>query len=189
MSEQPTPDSPDEDRGAFLRERGYGAGEEASLSPLPRISIRGMALPRSLWSSVKVGTLEIQRVLPKRGRGPRLALVWGCRTPIRMTARTELPPQPGKPVYGPAAREEVRRIMREAKREGINFGWSTKTSLCKVAKGKRPLSYSVWERTQAYVRRVRRERKHEQDLRERPLQFRVVPGQGLMVGWRRRSPS
>jgi len=151
--------------------------------------MRGLALPRSLWSSAKVGTLEIQRVLPKRGRGPRLALVWGCRTPIRMTARTELPPQPGKPVYGPAAREEVRRIMREAKREGINFGWSTKTSLCKVAKGKRPLSYSVWERTQAYVRRVRRERKHEQDLRERPLQFRVVPGQGLMVGWRRRSPS
>jgi len=101
MREPPTPDSPDEDRGAFLRERGYEAGEEAPLSPLPRISMRGLALPRSLWSSAKVGTLEIQRVLPKRGRGPRLALVWGCRTPIRMTSRTELLPQPGKPVYGP----------------------------------------------------------------------------------------
>ena len=151
--------------------------------------MRGMSLPRSLWSSVKVGPLEIQRVLPKRGRGPREALVWGWPTPIRMNARTELPPERGKPVYGLAAREEVRRLMREAKREGINFGWSTKTSLCKVARGERPLSHSVWERAQAYVRRVRRERKHEQDLRERPLQFRVVPGQRPVVGWRRGSPN
>jgi len=151
--------------------------------------MREKPMPCLLRSTAKLGTLEIQTVLRKRSRGAPEVLVWGWPTPIRKNAWTELPPQPGKPVYGPAAREEVRRIMREAKREGINFGWSTKTSLCKVAKGKRPLSYSVWERTQAYVRRVRRERKHEQDLRERPLQFRVVPGQGLMVGWRRRSPS
>jgi hypothetical protein len=137
----------------------------------------------------KLGTLEIQRVLPKTGRGSPLVLVWGWPTPIRMNARTELPPLPRKPVYGPAAREEVRRILRDAKREGINFGWSTKMNLYRVINGERPLSYSVWEQAQEYVGRVRRERKHEQDVRERPLQFRVVPGQRPVVGWRRGSPN
>src|SRR5215510_8777716 len=130
---------------------------QASLSPLPGNSVRGMSLPRSLWSSTKVGTLEIQRVLPKRGRGPRLALVWGWPTPIRMNARTELPPLPTKPVYGPAAIEEARRLIRDASRARINLGWFTKKSLCKVAKGERPLSYSVWEQTQTYMRRIQRE--------------------------------
>jgi len=133
----------------------------------------------------KLGTLEIQRVLPKTGRGSPLVLVWGWPTPIRWNARTELPPLPGKPVYGPAAREEARRLMREAKRARINLGWSTKKSLCKVAKGERPLSYAVWDRTQAYMRRIQLEREHERDVRERPMQIRVVPGRGLLVGWRR----
>src|SRR5215468_3580895 len=137
----------------------------------------------------KLGTLEIQRVLPETGRGSPLVLVWGWPTPIRMNARTELPPLPRKPVYGPAARDEVRRILREARREGINFGWFTRMNLYRVIRGERPLSYSVCERAQEYVRRVRSERKHEQDVRERPLQVRVVPGQGPMVGWRRGSPN
>src|SRR5215469_7145750 len=136
----------------------------------------------------KLGTLDIQRVLPKTGRGSPLVLVWGWPTPIPMNARTELPPERGKPVYGPAAREEARRIIRDAAREGINFGWFTRMNLYRVIKGERPLSYSVWEGAQAYVRRVRRERKHEQGVRDRPLQFRVVAGKGLMVGWRRGSP-
>src|SRR5262249_24704936 len=141
-----------------------------------------------LRSTAKLSTLEIQRVLPETGRGSPLVLVWGWPTPIRMNARTELPPLPRKPVHGPAARDEARRIIREAKREGINFDWFTKMNLYRVIKGERPLSYSVWERTQAYMKRVRRERKHEQDVRERPLQFRVVPGQGPVVGWRQGSP-
>jgi len=136
-----------------------------------------------------LGTLEIQRILPKTGRGSPLVLVWGWPPPIRMNARTELPPLPRKPVYGPAAREEARRLMREAKREKINLGWSTKTNLCRVAKGERPLSYSVWERTQAYMKRVRSERKHEQEVRERPLQLRLVPGRGPLVGWRSGGPT
>ena len=131
--------------------------------------------------------LEIQRVLPRTGRGPRKVLVWGWPTPIALTARTELPPLRRHPVYGPAAREEARRFMREAKREKIDLGWSTKMNLCRAAKGKRPLSYSVWERTQAYVSRVRTERKSEQDVRERPLQVRLVAGKGLLLGWRRGS--
>src|SRR5215470_569222 len=105
-----------------------------------------------------------------------------------MNARTELPPLPRKPVYGPAARKEALRLMSEAKREKINFGWSTKTNLCRVANGERPLSYSVWHQAQEYVRRVRSERKHEQDVRERPLQVRLVAGKGLQLGWRRGSP-
>ena len=106
-----------------------------------------------------------------------------------MNARTELPPLPRKPVYGPAAREGVRRILREAKREGINLGPYSKISLLKVSRGERPLSYSVWHQTQVYMRRIHRERELERDMRERPLQFRVVPGQGPMVGWRRGSPN
>jgi len=151
--------------------------------------MRRRPIPRAPRCPAKLGTLEIQRVLPATGRGPRLALVWGWPTPIPMNARTELPPERGKPVYGPAGREEVRRLMREAKREGINFGWSTKTSLCKVARGERPLSYAVRERTQAYIRRIQREREHERDVRERPMQIRVVPGRGLLVGWRRGFPT
>ena len=79
--------------------------------------------------------LEIQRVLPQSGRGPRKVLVWGWPTPIALTARAELPPLSRHPVYGPAAREEARRFMREAKREKINLGWPTKMNLCRVAKG------------------------------------------------------
>src|SRR5215470_14592085 len=169
MSDGPTP-SLSEVKCASRRDRGYGAGDNPQLSPLPRNSKRRRPIARAPRYPAKLGTLDIQRVLPKTGRGAPLVLVWGWPTPIRFNARTELPPERGKPVYGPAAREEVRRIMREAKREGINFGWSTKTSLCKVARGERPLSYSVWERAQEYVRRVRRERKHEQDVRERPMQ-------------------
>src|SRR5215468_11560497 len=102
----------------------------------------------------KLGTLEIQRVLPETGGGSAKALVWGWPTPIRMNARTELPPLPRKPVYGPAAREEARRLMREAKREGINLGPYSKISLLKVSRGERPLSYSVWHQTQVYMRRI-----------------------------------
>ena len=61
-------------------------------------------------------------------------------------------------------------------------------NLYRVIRGERPLSYSVSRQAEAYVRHVRRERKHEQDVRERPLQFRVVPGQGPVVGWREGSP-
>ena len=64
------------------------------------------------------------------GLGPGLADADPDERPDRTPARAR------EAVYGSAAREEVRRIMREAKREGINFGWSTKTSLCKVARGR-----------------------------------------------------
>ena len=64
--------------------------------------------PHSLRSYGMLGTLEIQRILPKSGRGPAKALVRGWPTPIPMNARTELPPLPRKPVYGPDARTEVR---------------------------------------------------------------------------------
>src|SRR5215470_18143413 len=53
---------------------------------------------------------EIQRVLPRTGRGPRKALVWGWPTPIALTARTELSPRAtragvwaGRPRGSPAA--------------------------------------------------------------------------------------
>src|SRR5215831_35666 len=189
MSEEPPPTSLSKPKDVSLRDRGYGAGDYPQLFPLPRNIKRGNPIPRAPRFPAKLGTLEIQRVLPKTSRGPQLVLVWGWPTPIPMNARTELPPLPRKPVYGPAARDEVRRILREAKREKINFGWFTRMNLYRVIKGERPLSYSVWEGAQAYVRRVRRERKHEQDLRERPLRFRVIPGQGSVIGWRRGSPN
>ena len=126
---------------------------------------------------------EIQRVLPRAGRGPRKALFWGWPTPIALTARTELPPVPRQPVYGPVAREEARRLMREAKREKINLGWSTKTSLCKVAKGERPLSYSVWNQVNAYLTGKRAERA----VFRQPLRFQLGSG-GPLVLWRTLEP-
>src|SRR5262250_2368776 len=133
MIDEPTPSLSDV-KCASLRDRRYGAGDYPQLSPLPRNSKRRGPIARAPRYPAKLGTLDIQRVLPKTGRGAPLVLVWGWPTPIRMNARTELPPERGKPVYGPAAREEARRIIREAKREKINFGRPTKTSLCKVAK-------------------------------------------------------
>src|SRR5262252_4893904 len=151
MSHEPTP-SLSEVKCASLRDRGYEVGDYPQLSPLPRNSKRRGPIARAPRYPAKLGTLDIQRVLPKTGCGPQLVLVWGWPTPIRMNARTELPPLPRKPVYGPAARKEARRFMREAQREGINFGCFTKKNLCRVARGERPLSYSVWERAQEYVR-------------------------------------
>ena len=81
----------------------------------PKNLMREKPMPCLLRSTAKLGTLEIQTVLRKRSRGALEALIWGWPTPIRMNARTELPPLPRKPVYGPAAREEVRRILREAR--------------------------------------------------------------------------
>ena len=50
---------------------------------------------------------------------------------------------PRRPVYGPAAREEARRLVREARGEKIHLGWFTKINLCRVARGERPLGYST----------------------------------------------
>ena len=83
-------------------------------------------------------------MLPKRGSGPRQALIWGWPTPIRLNARAELPPLPRHPVYGPTARDEAPRLIRVANREKINLGCYIKINLCKVARGERPLGYSVW---------------------------------------------
>jgi len=74
--------------------------------------------------------------------------------------------------------------MAEAKREKINLGWSTKRNLCKVAKGERPLSYSVWSSACSNLRRTQRERERARDLRERPMQFQLVTGEGVQVNWR-----
>jgi hypothetical protein len=127
--------------------------------------------------------VEVQEVLPKSGRGPRKALIWGWPTPIRLNARTELPPEPRRPVYGPAARQEVRRLMRDAKRERINLGWASKISLCKVARGERPLGYCVWTRTCDYLSRNRAER----ELARKPLRVQFGAG-GVYVVWRRPGP-
>ena len=116
-------------------------------SPLPRNSKRRGPIARAPRYPAKLGTLDIQRVLPKTGRGPQLVLVWGWPTPIRMNARTELPPLPRKPVYGPAAREEVLRLKRVAKREKINLGPFTQINLGRVARKERPLGYSLWKAT------------------------------------------
>src|SRR5262249_51771175 len=78
-------------------------------------------------------------------QGPR-ALIWGWPTPIPLKARTEMPPVPGHAVYGPAAKSEARRLLREAKRARVNFGWRTKVSLLKVIHGERPLAFDVWSR-------------------------------------------
>jgi hypothetical protein len=136
--------------------------------------------PEGMWNR-----LEVQKVLD----GGKYFVVRGWFRPIPARARTELPPDPGKPVYGPAAREEARRIIRDAKRAKINLGWPTKVSLLKVIHGKQPLSYSLWDQTQAYVRRVSSERERERDLRERPMavDFRgLLAHQGSGLAWRER---
>lgn len=132
--------------------------------------------------------LEVQQVL----NGGKAFLVWGWPTPIRAGARTELPPDPGKPTYGPAAKAEARRLLREAKRAKVNLGPITKRNLFKVIHGQRPLSYSLWYGTQAYVRRVSSEREREQDLRENPMAVDLtglLAHQGTGLVWREHRPA
>ena len=124
--------------------------------------------------------VEILEVLPAKGRGRRRALIAGWPTSLPLNAQTQLPPVPGRPVYGPAAREEARRLRREARREQINLGWYSQINLCKVARGERPLSYSVWKGTCDYVARKRVER----ELAQKPLQFQIRPGR-LQILWRK----
>src|SRR5215471_3582458 len=100
MSDGPTP-CLSEVKCAFRRDRGYGGGDYPQLSPLPRNLKRGNPISRAPRFPAKLGTLEIQRVLPATGRGSPQVLIWGWPTPIRMSARTELPPLPRKPVHGP----------------------------------------------------------------------------------------
>jgi hypothetical protein len=89
-------------------------------------------------------------------------------------------PQLRRPVYGPAARQEARCLMRNAKRETINLGWFTKISLYKVARGDRLLGYSVWTRTCDYLSRKRAER----ELAHKPLRVQFGAG-GVHVMGRR----
>src|SRR5215467_4461737 len=130
-----------------------------------------------------LGKLEIEKILPRTGRGPRKVLVRGCPTPIPFTALTELPPRRWKPVYGSAAQEEARRLMRETKAERINFGWFTKMNLCRVSKGERPLSLSLCKQVREYLARKRAER----EVIRQPLRFQLGPG-GPRVLWRTLEP-
>jgi integrase len=80
--------------------------------------------PDGMWRK----GLEVQQVLD----GGKQFVVWGWPTPIRAGARTDLPPDPGKPTYGPASREEARKLLREAKQAKVNLGPITKGNLFKV---------------------------------------------------------
>ena len=68
-------------------------GQPSTLTAAKKL-MREKPMPCLLRSTAKLGTLEIQTVLPKRSRGAPEVLVWGWPTPIRMNARTELPPLP-----------------------------------------------------------------------------------------------
>jgi hypothetical protein len=125
---------------------------------------------------------RIQRMLPRTGRGSQLVLVWGWPTPIRMNARTESRPERESPfMVPPLATRPGGSFGRRGERDQLRLVHQDKS--LPRDQGERPLSYSVLERTQAYLRCVRRERRHEQDVRKRPLQFGLVPGQGPLVGW------
>ena len=127
-----------------------------------------------------LGRLEVQEVLPSPNRGPRKVFVRGWPGPIPVAARTELPPEQRRPVYGPAAREEARRLMREAARERINLGWPTKISLCRVAKAERALGYSLWKRTCDYLAQKREERRVD----SKPLLRLQLGPNGAQLTWR-----
>jgi hypothetical protein len=179
-------------KGATIKEGGYGAkpyaptrtlaqrfDREGRLDAAHRRRKRCQYLtepePEGMWNGFRV-----QQVLD----GGKRFVIEGWPTPIRAGARTELPPAPRKPTYGPAARKEARELMAEAKRQKINLGWSTKKNLCKVAKGECPLHYSVWRSACNYIQHVRWEREREQDLRERPFHFQIIPGQGVQIACR-----
>src|SRR5215470_8388739 len=128
---------------------------------------------------------DVQRLL-RREKGQRLpkAHVWLWPTPIPLKARTQLPPLPHKPVYGPATRDEARRLMTEARRAKVNFGWSTKTNLCNVARGRVPLSLGVWKGAQLYLQQAISDREAAKRRAAPPqLTVRLAPGSRPGLGW------
>lgn len=61
---------------------------------------------------------------------------------------TELPPAPGKRVYGEQAQAEARRLLRLTNFYGLPP--NLKAWLCSVAKARRPLSYKHWRQITAW---------------------------------------
>jgi hypothetical protein len=69
---------------------------------------------------------------------------------VPLSARTVLPPLPGKPVWRPKAKAEARRLIRDAKRARVNVGPWTKGALLRVPRGERLLDYARWTKSHTH---------------------------------------
>src|SRR5262245_16266007 len=112
--------------------------------------------------------------------GGRRAVIIGWRTPVRRSARAELPPQPGKPTYGVKAKEGARALRAEARRERIPLSPSVRARLQAVIEGREPLRLALWQDTASYLNRV----KVERERARRPLQFQIRAGRPQLL-WRK----
>jgi len=138
----------------------------------------------TVYTGLFHGPLEIQEVLD----GGKRHLVERWPTPIPADARVVMPPVPGDPVYGPAAREECRKMRAEAKRNKINLSRYTELNLRKVIRGEIPLSYAVWNGALRYLRQIMAER--EQAKRPMAVNFKgLFAGSGIGLGYRELPPS
>ena len=91
--------------------------------------------------------MNVYRVLPRRKRRPRYAIVSGWPTPVSERVRTKFPPLPGRKSYCIEARRwaktqlKINQSKNKSRRPGGWLGPYTLRWLRAVAAGTRPLSY------------------------------------------------
>lgn len=120
--------------------------------------------------------------------GRRYALIRGWPTPVSELARTVMPPAPGRPVYGYAARQWAKaqldanrapRMRKRPKAERRWLGAYTLRWLRTVAAGRRALRWAEYHSLRTYW---------APQAAAPPPQLRVqVGGGGVRLGWSRRS--
>jgi len=133
--------------------------------------------------------VEVQQLIPKQ-KGQRFpkAYIRGWPTPIPLKGRTEIPPVFGHPVYGPSAKNETLKLLRDAKRARVHFGWRTKVSLLKVIHGERPLAFDVWSRAVLHLENSISEREQKKRRAAPPqLNVKLIAGSRPGLGWSSRS--
>jgi hypothetical protein len=88
----------------------------------------------------------------------RCCFCWGWKGLVLRTANMAMPPAPGRPVYGQAARDEITRLYRWARRIQVRIGRRSERHFRQVRRSERPLNYATWRSTRDYLARRERER-------------------------------
>src|SRR6266851_2556750 len=100
---------------------------------------------------------HLDRYIPAAKRGTHYK-IWGWSGLVRRDANITELPSLGRPLYGQAARNEVKRIQAWARRLQRYLGPITRRHFRDVMASIRPLRYDTWASAKEYLARCERER-------------------------------